>query len=282
MRRKLIFVGMVAVAGVLPFAVSAPGSTHQDAGCFGSAATITGSGTIDGTMGDDVIVGSDGNDSIHGKGGNDKVCGGAGDDKLGGGPGDDQVDGGPGNDDLDAGPGNDTLLGGEGDDHIQCGTDEDTADGGPGTNTVVTTGFEACEKVTNGTPAATVVTPKQLAATLNAGQEVPRPKGPRRGTGRFTGAMTTTGSGATLVWRLTFVRLSGGAVAAHIHRGRPGQAGPVIVALCSPCRSGMQQTTTVTGQPARNAILSGQAYVNVHTAKNPAGEIRGRLRRLDK
>lgn len=282
MRRKLIFVGMVAVAGVAPFAVSAPGSTHQVAQCFGSAATITGSGTIDGTMGDDVIVGSDGDDSIHGKGGNDKVCGGAGDDKLGGGPGDDQVDGGPGNDDVDGGLGNDTVLGGEGDDEIACGTGEDIADGGPGSNTAVATGFEACETVTNASSSATVTTPKPLAATLNAGQEVPRPKGPRRGTGRFTGTMETTGSGATLIWRLTFVRLGGSAVAAHIHRGRPGQAGPVIVALCSPCRSGAQQTTTVTGQPARSAISSGEAYVNVHTAKNPAGEIRGQLRRLDK
>lgn len=273
MRSKLIFVGMVAVAGVLPFAVSAPGSTHQVAECFGSAATLSGSGTIDGTMGDDVIVGSDGNDSIHGKGGNDKVCGGAGDDKLGGGPGDDQVDGGPGNDDLDGGPGRDTLVGGEGDDHIQCGTDEDTADGGPGSNTIVTTGFEACETVTNGGEAATAITPKQLAATL---------KGPRGAAGSFNGKLTPTGTGATLVWRLTFSRLSGAAVSAHLHRGGPGRAGPVIARLCSPCRSGAQRTTAVNGQPARNAILSGEAYIDVHTAKSPAGEIRGQLRRLDK
>lgn len=271
MKRTLFTLG-VAVAA-LPFAVSAAGSTHEPALCFGSPATITGSGTIDGTMGDDVIVGGDGNDSIHGKGGNDKLCGGAGDDKLGGGPGDDQLDGGPGNDDMDGGPGRDTLLGGEGDDHIQCGTDEDTADGGPGSNTIVTTGFEACEQVTNGSAVATAVTPKPLAATL---------KGPRGRAGTFTGKLTTTGSGATLAWRLTFSRLSGAAVSAHIHRAGAGQVGPIVATLCSPCRSGVQQTTTLTGQPARNAILSGQAYIDVHTAKSPGGEIRGQIRRLDR
>ena len=48
--------------------------------CFGATPTITGSGTIVGTGGDDVIVGSAGNDTILAGDGNDKVCGGAGDD----------------------------------------------------------------------------------------------------------------------------------------------------------------------------------------------------------
>lgn len=279
---KLVFVALIATGAVLPFAVSAPGSTHQEASCFGSVATMTGSGTIEGTAGDDVIVGSDGDDSIHGKGGNDKVCGGAGDDKLGGGPGDDQVDGGPGNDHVDGGLGNDTVLGGEGDDQLACGTGEDVADGGPGSNSAVTTGFEACETVTNATPTETAATPKPLTATLTVGREVPRPKKTRGGTGLFSGTLTTTGSGATVVWRLTLARLSGIAVAAHIHRGLPGKAGPILVTLCSPCRTGARGTVTVTGQPARNAILSGGAYVNVHTKKNVAGEIRGQIRRVDR
>lgn len=282
MMRKLLVIGVVATGTVLPFAVSAPGSTHQEVSCFGSPATLTGSGTIEGTPGDDVIIGSDGNDSIHGKAGNDKVCGGAGDDKLGGGPGDDQVDGGPGNDDVDGGLGNDTVLGGEGDDELACGTGEDVADGGPGSNTAVTTGFEACETVTNATSTETVAAPKPLAATLSIGQERPRPKKTRGGTGRFSATLTTTGSGATVVWRLTFARMSGSAVAAHIHRGQPGKIGPILVTLCNPCRTGARGSATVNGQPARNAILNGGTYVNVHTATNPAGEIRGQIRRVDR
>jgi hypothetical protein len=281
MLRKLFFMAVVAVGGVLPFAVTAYGSQRADALSFGSAATITGSGTLDGTDGDDVIVGSDGNDDLHGKGGNDKICGGAGDDKIGGGPGNDQIDGGPGNDDLDGGGGTDSLLGGEGDDHIECGTDNDVADGGPGTNTAATSGFEACETVTNANATETAAKPNPVAATLTAGQEVPRPKGVRGATGRFTATVTSTGVGATIVWRLTFSRLTGRAIAAHIHLGVPGRAGGVLVALCAPCRSGAQGTLNVDGQPARKAILSGETYVNVHTTKNPAGEVRGQIRRLD-
>jgi hypothetical protein len=44
--------------------------------CFGRQATISGSGTINGTESDDVIIGSDTtNDTIGGVGGNDRICG---------------------------------------------------------------------------------------------------------------------------------------------------------------------------------------------------------------
>ena len=55
-----------------------------------------------------------------------------------------------------------------------------------------------------------------------------------------------------------------------------GRAGPVAVALCGPCRSGVRKTVTL--QPSVVAALeAGRAYVNVHTARNPAGEIRGQI-----
>lgn len=276
---KLAFAGALIAAAALLGAPASVGSRHAEALCFGSPATITGSGTIDGTNGDDVIVGSDAADSIHGKGGNDKLCGGAGDDKLGGGPGDDQLDGGAGNDDLDGGPGNDTLLGAEGDDTIACGTENDVADGGPGTNTAITTGFEACETVTNATAPATepAPTPHPLKATLTADKTVPRSKSVRGGSGLFSGTLTATEGGASLVWRLSFKKLTGSAVSAHIHEGTPGKAGAVVVTLCAPCSSGAHGTVDVSGQPARRAILSGEAYVDIHTKKNPAGEIRGQI-----
>lgn len=279
MFKKLIFLVVVAAGGALPFAASSPGARSDEPLCFGSAATITGSGTIEGTPSDDVIVGSDGNDVIHGKFGNDKICGGAGDDKIGGGPGDDQLDGGAGNDELSGGEGVDTILGGEGDDTIEGGADTDTCDGGPGANTAVTTGFEACETVTNASPpaAAPAEKPLTLKATLTVGQEVPHPKGTRGATGLFSATLTKTDSGATLVWRLTFKKLTGPAVAAHIHNGSRGHAGPVLVTLCGPCAPGANGTVEVSGQPARHTILSGDAYVNVHTARNPGGEIRGQI-----
>jgi hypothetical protein len=120
-------------------------------------------------------------------------------------------------------------------------------------------------------PAAT------LKTSLRASQERPKPKGSvGRARGAFTVTITKEGSKAVLAWRLTFSRLTGKAVAAHIHSGARGKPGPVIVPLCAPCKSGARGTTTVDAS-VLNALQSGRTYVNVHTAKNPAGEIRGQL-----
>ena len=120
-------------------------------------------------------------------------------------------------------------------------------------------------------PAAT------LRTSLRASQERPKPKGSvRRARGAFTVTITKQGSSAVLVWRLTFSRLTGKAVAAHIHSGARGKPGPVIVPLCAPCRTGARGRATVNAS-VLNALQSGRTYVNVHTAKNPAGEIRGQL-----
>jgi hypothetical protein len=117
-----------------------------------------------------------------------------------------------------------------------------------------------------------------LKTSMRAGQERPKPKGKvGRARGTFTLSVTKEGSSGILVWRLTFSHLTGRAVAAHIHSGARGKAGPVIVPLCNPCRSGARGRTTV-GASVLSALESGRTYVNVHTAKNPAGEIRGQLR----
>ena len=116
--------------------------------------------------------------------------------------------------------------------------------------------------------------------TLTARRETPRPKGNvKRARGSFTVTATKVGSQATLAWRLTFSRLTGRAVAAHIHIGRPGTAGPVAVPLCGPCRSGVRGKATV-GGTVLAALEAGRAYVNVHTRRNKAGEIRGQIRAL--
>jgi CHRD domain len=117
-----------------------------------------------------------------------------------------------------------------------------------------------------------------IATTLTSRQEVPRPKGNvRRATGSFTATVAKLGTSGTLAWRLRFSRLTGRADAAHIHVGRVGRAGPVAVALCGPCRNGQRGTANLTAANLA-ALASGRAYVNVHTPKNPAGEIRGQIR----
>lgn len=117
-----------------------------------------------------------------------------------------------------------------------------------------------------------------IRTSLRASQEVPRPRGNvARARGTFTATVTRRGTTAVLAWRLTFSRLTGRAVAAHIHRGVAGKAGPVIVPLCAPCRSGVRGRTTVNAS-VLVALEAGRTYVNVHTGRNPAGEIRGQIR----
>jgi CHRD domain len=119
----------------------------------------------------------------------------------------------------------------------------------------------------------------KLTANLKARFEVPKPKGvPAGATGAFTGtAVELANTRARVTWRLTFSKLSGRAMAAHIHTGRPGKAGAVMAALCGPCRSGQRGTAGISHAQLQT-IRAGRAYVNVHTAKNAAGEIRGQVK----
>jgi hypothetical protein len=118
-----------------------------------------------------------------------------------------------------------------------------------------------------------------LTAALSARAEVPKPAGvPAGAAGAFTGkAVELENDRARVTWRLTFAKLSGRAAAAHIHAGRPGKAGGVLAPLCGPCRSGQRGTATITHAQLRT-IRRGGAYVNVHTGRNTAGEIRGQVR----
>jgi len=116
-----------------------------------------------------------------------------------------------------------------------------------------------------------------LKATLSPGKEVPKPTGAKAGAGGlFSAGVTRKATGGTLAWRLTFHGLTGRAIAAHVHMGKPGVAGPIAVALCGPCRSGQRGSAKVNARTV-TALLAGRAYVNVHTTKNPGGEIRGQV-----
>lgn len=119
----------------------------------------------------------------------------------------------------------------------------------------------------------------KLNANLKPRFEVPKPKGvPSGATGLFTGKVVELENDrARLTWRLTFSKLSGRADAAHIHTGRVGTAGGVLVALCGPCRNGQRGTATISHAQLRT-IRVGRTYVNLHTKKNAAGEIRGQVK----
>jgi hypothetical protein len=118
-----------------------------------------------------------------------------------------------------------------------------------------------------------------VSARLKASSEVPKPTGvPAGATGKFTGtAVELANDKAKVTWKLTFSHLSGQAIAAHIHIGKPGKAGPVALALCGPCHSGQKGKGMLT-HAQFSKLEAGAGYVNVHTQKNPGGEIRGQIK----
>jgi len=111
--------------------------------------------------------------------------------------------------------------------------------------------------------------PVMIGTTLTSGQDHATKS---HGKGTFTGTIT----GGKLKFTLKFSNLTGAATAAHIHMGAKGVSGPVVVPLCGPCKTTVTGTASVSAA-VLSAIKKGKAYVNVHTAKYPAGEIRGQL-----
>ena len=150
-----------------------------------------------------------------------------------------------------------------------------------GAGAVLALGF-AVSALGSSTSTATPATSEQppltkFSSKLGSSAEVPKPAGvSSAATGTFTMTLKHAGGKYTATWKLTFAGLTGKVVAAHIHRGAPGKAGPVLLALCGPCKSGQSGKAQVTGATA-NALNGKLAYVNVHTAKNAAGEIRGQV-----
>jgi hypothetical protein len=120
-------------------------------------------------------------------------------------------------------------------------------------------------------PAMAEVMP--IHATMNNASEVPPTKGD--GSGTMTGTLdTTTGK---LDYTVTYKNLTGPAIMEHFHGpALPGANAGVIVPLTPGAPSPITGTATLT--PAQIADLeAGKYYVNVHTAENKGGEIRGQV-----
>jgi CHRD domain len=107
-----------------------------------------------------------------------------------------------------------------------------------------------------------------LGAKLDAMQDHAKSSG--------KGTFTATVTGSKLSWHLTFSHLTGPATAAHIHLGKKGVAGNVLVPLCTPCKPTSMGTVKLNAMQLRD-VKTMATYVNVHTAKFPNGEIRGQI-----
>ena len=114
----------------------------------------------------------------------------------------------------------------------------------------------------------------KFKATMDVAQVVPHAKGTKAGA---SGTFRATLTGTTLKWTLTYTHLTGPAIAAHIHLGARGKNGIAVVALCGPCKSPLSGSANSVTDDVAALMSKGGAYVNVHTDKNPEGEIRGEI-----
>ena len=126
--------------------------------------------------------------------------------------------------------------------------------------------------------AALALASPALAATLNlkadlkAASEVP----PTDSKG--TGSVTATFDTATkqLSWKGTVSGLTGPATAAHFHAGEVGKNGGVVVPIAGADKGSFEGSATLTDAQAAE-LMDGKWYVNVHTAANKGGEVRGQV-----
>jgi len=107
---------------------------------------------------------------------------------------------------------------------------------------------------------------------LSGNQEVPPVSTAATGTGIITVLMDRSVSGS-----VTTSGVAGSA--AHIHLAAPGQNGPVIVPLNKTGDNVWSVPPAIRLNDAQyEAYRLGNLYVNVHSAANPGGEIRGQIK----
>src|SRR5450432_4061563 len=114
---------------------------------------------------------------------------------------------------------------------------------------------------------------EKMKAALDGKSEVPA------NTSAGTGTADIDYDAATkkLTWKVTYSGLSGPATAAHFHG--PAEAGKnagVKVPIANPTTSPVEGSATLTDEQAAD-LVAGKYYVNIHTAANPGGEIRGQV-----
>lgn len=114
---------------------------------------------------------------------------------------------------------------------------------------------------------------KAFAFDLCGDQEVPKKNIPGYGASHVAVNKANT----ELEYTLFATDLNGDAVSTHIHGAKEGANGSILLGLVPP------NTYTAGVEPITGALAAridnDEAYINVHTAANPAGEIRGQIRR---
>jgi hypothetical protein len=111
-----------------------------------------------------------------------------------------------------------------------------------------------------------------LKADLKGASEVP--PNDEKGTGSVTFTFDTASK--KLSWSGTISGLTGNPTAAHFHGpAEPGKNAGVLVPIGSPGPK-IEGSAELT-DAQMSALLTGQMYVNIHTAAHPGGELRGQV-----
>jgi len=131
----------------------------------------------------------------------------------------------------------------------------------------------SCSDNTTGIPAGLEV----FTASLNGANERPTPV-----TTTAQGSAIITALGNQLSWKVDITSAIDSVTIGHIHRGVADSAGGVIQNLApTPTGIGFTGTVALGSAVVVDSVLTlmraGRAYVNIHTKKNPGGEIRGQL-----
>ena len=111
-----------------------------------------------------------------------------------------------------------------------------------------------------------------LKADLKGASEVPPTDS--KGSGAVTATFDTASK--KLSWKGTVSGLSGPATAAHFHAGEAGKNGGVAVPITGADKGSFEGSATLTDAQA-DELMAGKWYVNVHTAANKGGEVRGQV-----
>jgi len=114
---------------------------------------------------------------------------------------------------------------------------------------------------------------EHFAATLTAAAETP----PTSSNG--SGTLTATLDTKTLKfsWKVTYKGLTGNATAAHFHGpAAVGASASPVIPIKGSLVSPINGSATLTKAQAAD-LEAGMWYFNIHTAKNPGGEIRGQV-----
>ena len=114
---------------------------------------------------------------------------------------------------------------------------------------------------------------EMMKVSLDSKSEVP----PNTSAGTGTADVDYDAASKKLTWKLTYSGLSGPATAAHFHG--PAEAGKnagVKVPIPNATSSPAEGSAILTDEQAAD-LTAGKYYINVHTAANPGGEIRGQV-----